>query len=199
MSSAPSYSLVNTEELAKLASLNASGSVFAVYSVLCAYARKSKSCFPSISTIVTTLGGAYHRATIQRALAFLEAHKIIKRGKRRSINRFQMTFRQAILRIKNVVIGNQECRKDAPKECRRAAPKRKQEGRRKSYIKKSRSSFLPPVHQPTKEDKKEELIARFILNDEISSSLHSLLGDADWCWLETHHPIKAARLRSIQI
>ena len=199
MSSAPSYSLVNTEELAKLASLNASGSVFAVYSVLCAYARRAKSCFPSIKTISRLLGDAYHRTTIQKALRFLEDNGIIKRGSRRSQNRFQMTFRVAVQKIKQLITSNNECSQSSSKECSQSSSRRKQEGRNSYKQNRRRTSFHYVAPPETPEDKKEALISKFVLSGEIHPDVYCLMQPSDWDWLQKYHPAKAQRLRNHQI
>jgi predicted transcriptional regulator len=198
MPSAPSYSLVNTEELAKLASVNASGSVFAVYSVLCAFARKSKACFPSIKTISSVLGDAYHRTTIQKALKFLEDHQIIKRASRRSKSRFQMTYRRAIQKLKAIIGDGAECSQSSSQECSQSSSRRKQEGRRTYKHNKRNSRFHYQAPPPTKEDLKEEAIAKFVMNGTIDDNLVANLEKSDWDWLQSYHPKKAKLLLELQ-
>jgi len=200
MSPVPSYSVVNTEEVAKLASLNASGSVFAVYSILCAYARRSKSCFPSIKTIMECLGQSYHRTTIQKALKFLEDNKLIKRNSRRSKSRFQMLFRAAVQQVKQLINNSHgECSEVTTKECSQSASRRKHE-RRKSYKhKKSKSRFHYQTPPPNREDIKAERMGQFIMNGVISNGLHSSLTPDDWNWLEQYHPAKAKTLANMNI
>ena len=194
MSSSPSYSLINTEEISKLASLNASGSVFAVYTALCAFARKSKSCFPSIKTISSLLGNAYHRTTIQKALRFLEEHSIIKRGSRRSKSRFQMTYRRAIQKIKELIVPENECSQSSSKECSQSSSIRSKKRRKTYKDNRSPSRFHYQAPPPTEKDKKEEKIAQFVLNGIIVPVLHSILTSEDWKWLKKYHPSKANRL-----
>jgi hypothetical protein len=78
----PSFYSISHYELAKLAEIKASGSVYAVYLALVGHGFGSKTeVWPSINRIHQLLNGTMAKRTIERAMAFLEHHKMIVRKK----------------------------------------------------------------------------------------------------------------------
>ena len=76
----PSFYQISHYELAKLAQVKASGSVYAVYLALVGHGYGSKTeVWPSINRIHQLLNGTMAHRTIERAMAFLEQHSFIKR------------------------------------------------------------------------------------------------------------------------
>jgi hypothetical protein len=77
-----SFYQISHYELAKLAEIKASGSVYAVYLALCGHGFGSKTeVWPSINRIHQLLNGTMAKRTIERAMAFLDHHKMISRKK----------------------------------------------------------------------------------------------------------------------
>jgi hypothetical protein len=76
----PSFYQISHYELAKLAEVRASGSVYAVYLAIVGHGYGNKcEVWPSINRLVELLNGTLNKRTIERAMAFLAKHGFIKR------------------------------------------------------------------------------------------------------------------------
>ena len=76
----PSFYQISHYELAKLAEVRASGSVYAVYLAIVGHGYGNKTeVWPSINRLVELLNGTLTKRTIERAMAFLSKHGFIKR------------------------------------------------------------------------------------------------------------------------
>ena len=103
MSYAPSFAIINAQELQRLNNEGASASVMSVYITLCAYAQKDDSCFPSLSTIKDWIQGSLTLSTISKALKWLRTNKFIEQKGRTSKERFKLTYRKVIKATSSLV------------------------------------------------------------------------------------------------
>ena len=113
MSYAPSFAIINAQELQRLNHEGASASVMSVYLALCAYAQKDDTCFPSLGTIKEWIQGSITQSTISKALRWLREHKFIEQENRTSKQRFRLTYRKMVKATSSLV---QRARKKM-KEC----------------------------------------------------------------------------------
>ena len=103
----PHYIIVNQQEVHKLVAHKVGASVWAVYSALCAFTGKSKSCFPSHQTIKDWLKADYTLGTICKAVKKLMDIGIIERKHRSSKERYVMKFRTIVRQVKEKLRENQ--------------------------------------------------------------------------------------------
>ena len=88
------YAQIKTTEIHRLAELKASGLATQIYLVLAAHDWGKGKCFPSLTRICESLGGAYHRKSILRSLKWLEDNGLIARKEATSKERFVMLLRK---------------------------------------------------------------------------------------------------------
>ena len=88
------YAQIQAPEIAKLATMKASGLATQTYMVLAMHDWGKGYSFPSIQTISEKLGNAYHIKSIHRALKWLEDNLFIKRKEATSKQRFSMVLRK---------------------------------------------------------------------------------------------------------
>ena len=104
----PSFYSISHYELAKLAEIKASGSVYAVYLALVGHGYGSKTeVWPSINRIHQLLNGTMAKRTIERAMAFLEQHSFIKR-KGSQTGRIKLLAKRAAAMVSAVVSTTDE-------------------------------------------------------------------------------------------
>ena len=99
------YAIIATHELKDLATKRASAITILVYTTLLTYAQGKTTCFPKVETIRERLGGVHSRSSIMRALAWLCEHGFVKRGQRRSKERFQL-LKRAARKVAEAVVNN---------------------------------------------------------------------------------------------
>lgn len=87
------FAIIKTRDIAALAKSRASACATLLYVSLLSYARDKVSCFPSVETLSRSLGGAYAKRTIYRALEWLCENGFIKRKDKRSKERFTIISR----------------------------------------------------------------------------------------------------------
>ena len=87
------FAIVQTKDLEKLATARATAAATLVYMSLMSFARDKVCCFPSIDTLSRSLGNAYSKRTIYRALEWLQIQGFIKRQDKRSKERFTIVSR----------------------------------------------------------------------------------------------------------
>ena len=208
----PSFAIINTEEIQKLSQHNCSASVFQVYFTLCAFAQNKSSCFPSLQTIKTYLGSGIAINTISRAITKLEKLEIIKRGAKRSKERFFMRYRKAVQQAKGVFNHFVEKGKEVLYEVvDRRKPIRKDNLYTKKYKKKSYISKKEQARREAQRAKQQEqlkkreqspeyalerLLAGVISVKELTNKQSKVLHDAssqrtlniDYEWLDEYHP-----------
>ncbi len=97
----PDYALINREELIKLQ--DCSARTMSIYIAIIAYACKDKFAFPSHATINEYLGLEMPQSTISRCLSKLQEIGLIKVGKQRSKQRYELVFRRAVQVAKGIV------------------------------------------------------------------------------------------------
>tara|TARA_R100001015_G_C4629584_1_gene190560 strand:+ start:2484 stop:3137 length:654 start_codon:yes stop_codon:yes gene_type:complete len=104
----PSFYQISHYELAKLAQVKASGSVYAVYLALVGHGYGSKTeVWPSINRIHQLLNETMAHRTIERAMAFLEQHSFIKR-KGSQTGRIKLLAKRAAAMVSAVVSTTDE-------------------------------------------------------------------------------------------
>lgn len=99
------YAIIATHEIQDLAKKRASAITILVYTTLLTYAQGKTTCFPKVETIRERLGGVHSRSSIMRALAWLCEHGFVKRGHRRSKERFQL-LKRAARKVAEAVVNN---------------------------------------------------------------------------------------------
>lgn len=87
------YAIITTREIGQLAALKPAATTVLVYTTLLSYAQGKTTCFPKVETIRERLQNAYSISAIMKALKWLQDHDFIKRGKKRSKDRFQLLKR----------------------------------------------------------------------------------------------------------
>jgi len=97
----PDYALINREEVIKLQ--DCSARTMSIYIAIIAYACKDKYAFPSHATINEYLGMEMPQSTISRCLNKLQEIGLIKVGKQRSKQRYELVFRRAVQVAKGIV------------------------------------------------------------------------------------------------
>ena len=112
MSYAPSFAIINAQEVQRLNTEGASASVISVYLALCAFAQRDDSCFPSLGTIKEWVQGSMTISTISKALRWLREKKFIEQNHRTSKKRFNLTYRKVVKATSTIVQRAKEKVKD---------------------------------------------------------------------------------------
>ena len=99
------FAKISLNEINRLAKNKASGLQILVYQILCAHDWNKGYCFPSIERIEQLLDWRYHTNSISRALKWLDDQNFISRGKRKSVQRFQMSMRTVVEKVKKTVFN----------------------------------------------------------------------------------------------
>lgn len=90
---ANTFAIVQTKDIAQLATERATAAATLVYVSLLSFARDKVCCFPSIETLSRSLGGAYSKRTIYRALEWLCHRGFVKRQEKSSKERWTIVSR----------------------------------------------------------------------------------------------------------
>lgn len=213
MSYAPSFAIINAQELQRLNKEGASASVMSVYLTLCAYAQRDDSCFPSLGTIKEWIQGSITRSTISKALRWLRERKFIEQQNRTSKQRFRLTYRKMVKATSSLVQRAREKIKECVQTDNRGERvqtdnRPKNQRRKPLFRKRGKGSlgyerFHSDSHKPKVLDAERAwgaLIARsggkdftVLSTAESSAIIHGLdpsnKRDAEWrSWVYQYHP-----------